>query len=1311
MKKKMITGIIIALVLLPFLEGLLSASSIWKTSASNDETEDVIKNDNLLLTQTLQENETGPYIQIKYQKRPHQPDETLRLHFLVADEENKNIDLEAANNFGKTPEGWYSEQQLKEEGTFKIPITAGKRYYLATRLVAETPAATGENETAQSSGEVVENPLLSEKEQAKKELIFVPKKDELDLTDLRNANDKQTLIQIKGLKVSYTNTLKDNGAKADWQVTFTKAFSENQKYKIRYQILNPNNKANISKDNVTEDKGNYREEKNANPTSNFTAEFGTDTKQMKISVWLVDEAKKETQLLDKQVVTAEETRASGGAGSNSSQATSTRQIGAENSPTSADGLSYAKTVYDDEPSARLTTLRAAGLFHVFAKKIDLGQHLNGNFAAPIANVRTNTGAGSANELYYAGTLGSGFNGVSKSLPEHLPGKFILGPSITYEKENDGRIKLNGMGPHVYKNISFERESSIPYINFEEEFAYLENLNRDIATWEPDIVVDKAFFTDNNNQIHEQKIDLTKAPYDNMESIVIKIAPSAHEVQRKLTIKGLEPDHSGKVRNVYFNVEIPAGTKDFNYKQEIELQDSDGQKINTGEHSVFTKSPVLYNFYSAGSDALYKENINIGAIIQGAIVAPGATGKASTTVEGNLIFSEWNGGTETHKWDYKPKGSVTIIKQDPVEDEYLGGAEFDLYVIEQDKHVKINPDGQPYKTDAQGRLTVSGLSQGYQYYFVEITPPKDNNGQSYPAYTDKIYFKITPGTATTTTYHPVYNVKAQAEFKFGAKKLLKDTVDKETNFLFEVQKIVEGTATATAAYGKVTYTKNDGSNTEKVIKFYPSAGDRDSEKNEIGDSDWEKILEDGANYQLVETSTHGYNVKYSGYGGEGNNKFTANFAKDKAVHINFLVTNYEDEFTIKGKKEVSEAVAADKTFKFEIKEKLTDNILAFGKAEVKKGEKTATIKFYKDENYQISISGNDWFAIVNPDKTYVIVETEKQGYNASYNVNDVATDEIKFVAGAVNNIGLVVKNSKDKEPPKINLTGSKKVTGENLEESKTFNFELRKQDGNKQATTDPIIANGEAIVSEKNNPAPIVFTDPNNNNAEITTKDQWTALLGEGSYYIVETNSEGYKVVYTIRGNSDESQGNSFDIPAQYNEDITINFTAENTKEDIFEFEAEKKLTGNVPLPNGGKEFEFEIQTLDTNKPVAYGSVSVSAKDIKTKIRFTDTTPARNTITDWTKILADGKEYQLVETTTGYHVRYLDAKSKPINNTFTVNYGESEKMYFLVHNELDVGDLPSTGGSGIVKFMQLALVILLIGGLIGGYYWYRNKQVK
>lgn len=201
---------------------------------------------------------------------------------------------------------------------------------------------------------------------------------------------------------------------------------------------------------------------------------------MKISVWLVDEAKKETQLLDKQVVTAEETQASGGAGSNSSQTTSTRQIGAENSSTSADGLSYAKTVYDDEPSARLTTLRAAGLFHVFAKKIDLGQHLNGNFAAPIANVRTNTGAGSANELFYAGELGDGFNGINKSSPQ-APAKFVLGSGISYRK-NANEIYLNNRKVDFSGNISFERESSIPYINFEEEFAYLENLNRDIATW-------------------------------------------------------------------------------------------------------------------------------------------------------------------------------------------------------------------------------------------------------------------------------------------------------------------------------------------------------------------------------------------------------------------------------------------------------------------------------------------------------------------------------------------------------------------------------------------------------------------------------------------------------------------------------------------------------------------------------------------------------------------------------------------------------------------------------------------------------------
>lgn len=1343
MKKKIIALLVIVLMLSPFLGGLLSASSIWKTSASNDETEEIIKNDNLVLTQTVQESQEGPYIQLNYQKRKAQEDENLRLHFLVKEDNGKNIEIDEADGFGKTEDGWYSEQRVSETGSLKIPVTAGTKYQLYTRFVSEIPVKESEDNpegttenVEKNVGEVIETPLLNDKEQEAKELIFVPAKQELDLTNLKNPNDTETLVQIKGFKVSYTSTLKDNGNKADWQLKFDKNLVEGLNYRIRYSVYdnqNPKNanengaepkfqEMNIKDNNNRERK--YRQEryvddktKTASLKNSFTTSFSTDGKAINLIIGLVDEDDNFVALfndnnvvaVDSTAVEKEEEKADN---ANSIARTLGQNVSTQ-ATTSPDGLPYAQTVYDDEPSARLTTLRAAGLFHIFAKKIELNQHLNGNFASPIANISTNTGAGSANELFYAGTLGNGFNGINKS-PDYAPAKFVLGSGIRYEKKGN-EIYLNDRKVDFQGNVIFEHESTTPYIDFTKEFNYLENLNKDIATWSPDIIINRDFFKDSQNQINSKTIDLREEPYKDLESVVIKIDPSAHDVERQLTIIGLEPDHSGKVRNIYFNVEVPTKVSNFNYNLEIKLKDSAGNDIQIGEHSTFTKSPILYNFYSAASDSLYKEQVNISKIIQGAVLAPGAKGCASITVEGNLIFAEWKGGTETHKWDYKPKGSVTIIKQDPIEGEFLGGAEFDLYVIEYKTegnnlvptHVKVNPDNNPYVTDSKGRLTVSGLSQGYQYYFIETKPPLDKDNNPYPAYTDPIYFTIIPGTTTTTTYHPVYNVKAQEEFEFGAKKLLKDTVDKDTSFLFEIQKIVAGNVTDTKAYGKVTYTKTDSVNTEKVVKFYRTTADRDNDNNRIGNDEWMNVLEDGENYQLIETTTNGYNVKYSGYGGEGNNLFTANFTEGKAVHINFLVTNYEDEFTVKGQKEVSEIVKENKTFKFEIKEKNSPNILAYGKAEVKKDSKIADIEFFKDAAYTISISGNDWFGIVDPDKTYVISETDSQEYQASYKVNGITTDEIHFIAGAVNNITLYVKNSKKEEKPKIDLKGTKKLVDETLQEkeTKTFHFELRHQSGEKPATGDKLVANGEAVTSNGDS-ADIIFTDTNS--TAITTAEQWTNLLKPGKYYIVETDSDGYSVTYTISGMDSGPEKNSFTIPAILEKSITIQFEAVNTKDKSYKFEAQKKVTGNVPLPKEGKTFKFEIQD-KSEKAVALGSANILVKNKPVNIVFTD--KAENSITDWTKILNDGEKYTLVETTTEYHVSYLDESGSNKENTFTVEYGDNATMYFLVQNDLDVGDLPSTGGSGIVKFMQLSLIVILIGVGIGGYYWYRNKKVN
>lgn len=1003
MKKKALVVFVTILVLLPFLEGLFSISSIWRSSANeNSASEELIQNDYLKLVQSLRETEDGAFIDLIFDKKEAEADTVLKLH--VMDEDGNKVAIQdEKNQFEAGEDDWEVLKETKRavDGTVSIPLPKDTQYTLYASLLELTE---GED------GEVVERELLSKDELKGKPLIIAESAAPLDTTD-RSNNDPLTLVAIDGFKVTFESTSKDQGQKADWKITFDKNLAKEQNYKIRYSFYDPQNPVSRNEDGSTSrfksmqiNGRNYREEETAGRSNKFTLAFHTNATYMKAEIGLVDEDGNYIQLFNADKVdmvdkaaaeaarkkaeeeaaakkAAEELAAKNGGASSRLFSTFGGTFGGVGlqATTSPDGLPYAKTVYDDEPSARLTTLRAAGLFHVFAKEIELGQHLNGNFASPIVNVGTNTGAGSANELFYAGQISSEFQGISKS-SNSQPGKFVIGSEITYRK-NGNEIYLNDKKREIKNNITIERESTTtPYINFDEEFAYLENLNKDMATWEPDIVVNRDLFKDSNGQINAQTIDLREEPYKDMESIVIKIDPTAQGVGRQLTIIGLEPDHSGKVRNIYFNVEIPDNTANFDYNLEIKLKDSSGRDIPTGEHTQFSKSPILYNFYSAGSDSLYEGRIDIRQIIQGAVLAPRATGKAHTTVEGNLIFKKWLGGVETHKWDYKPKGSVTLIKQDPVENEFLGGAEFDLYVIEYDNggnenHVRINPENEPYVTDSNGRLTVSGLSQGYQYYFIEVKPPMGSDGNPYPAYTDRIYFTVIPGTTTTTTYHPVYNVKVQEEFKFGAKKLLKDTVDKDTSFLFEVKKIVNDKPTDTVAYGKVTYTKGDAVDTEKVVKFYRSAGDRDSGDNEIGDDDWVTVLENGATYQLLETSTNGYNVKYSGYGGEGNNKFTANFTKGQTVHINFLVTNYEDEFTVKGQKEVSEKVTEDKVFKFEIKEQGTNNILAYGKSEVKSGSQDAPIEFYKDAGYTIKISGNDWFGIVNPDKTYIIEETD------------------------------------------------------------------------------------------------------------------------------------------------------------------------------------------------------------------------------------------------------------------------------------------------------------------------------------------------
>lgn len=328
------------------------------------------------------------------------------------------------------------------------------------------------------------------------------------------------------------------------------------------------------------------------------------------------------------------------------------------------------------------------------------------------------------------------------------------------------------------------------------------------------------------------------------------------------------------------------------------------------------------------------------------------------------------------------------------------------------------------------------------------------------------------------------------------------------------------------------------------------------------------------------------------------------------------------------------------------------------------------------------------------------------------VNGDNTQTINFTAGQINNISIVVKNSKTQEDPKIELLG-KKVHEGAITESKDFTFKLKEQVGNAPADDDPVIADGKATVGPTTPSGAIVFTKANTTEV-IDTKDKWTALLEKGkTYYIVEDDpGADYGISYMIDG----TDGNSFTVPANLTGSTNlIEFICTNTKQEKhFKFGAEKKVTGTADLGTK-KTFEFIIyEKGDTSKePVALGTVDVTAKD--TDVAITFTTPSGDDITDWKSILADGKTYVLEETTPGYEITYTGGNvANGAPNEFMVRYSadaDSAAANVSIHvkNDRNEGWLPSTGGAGTMIFGAVALAAVAAAGGFGFVYWKRNRK--
>lgn len=369
------------------------------------------------------------------------------------------------------------------------------------------------------------------------------------------------------------------------------------------------------------------------------------------------------------------------------------------------------------------------------------------------------------------------------------------------------------------------------------------------------------------------------------------------------------------------------------------------------------------------------------------------------------------------------------------------------------------------------------------------------------------------------------------------------------------------------------------------------------------------------------------------------------------------------------KELSEG----KTFTFKIRDRY-NNVVAYGKTKTAVTHKGIEVEvvFYRDAAYTIPVENvnesdpNHWSNFLVDGRWYYIEEVDADGYEV--HIQDTSgnkTNQFKYDSKIDRHWNFIIINQ---EP--IKLEAEKKIIGiGNLASDKDFEFELR------DTRDDSVVAYGKTKITTtdgKNKNKPIAFYTDNTYTEEITNWKKMTingvetVILEDGvTYELVEVNSQGYKVTYYTNDPSggDPVEGNTY--TADYENGGKISFAV--TNQDTLDFEANKKVEGTGLLtPN--KTYAFELKDLSSSsKPVvAYGKVTINEKGKHQAIEFFTTSDysAANKITDWAKILHEGKNYQLVETDTQNYQPIYSGGTGDKNNEFQVVYNDTSKKITL-----------------------------------------------
>ncbi|WP_281164436.1 collagen-binding domain-containing protein [Liquorilactobacillus sicerae] len=316
-------------------------------------------------------------------------------------------------------------------------------------------------------------------------------------------------------------------------------------------------------------------------------------------------------------------------------------------------FSSGGTAVQDFPGVQDNPLDIASVFHIFAEEAELNAHTDGNLAVQNldgqANFGTNIHEGLVKQdVSYIQQVTSIAASSFVADQGDQTNKVIFGKDVELGTTDNGNaVSVNGQKmDHLKVNEVYQDSQTEQYIDFDQEFAKLNENSDKLAAETPAKTYQNADFPDQNQRV----INVASLTPNQNNQIVINLASDVLASNTPLTITGISKAKDAPM--IVFNVENDGQLYVVNSK--IILTYADDSTRSNHETEDFSDAHLLWNFTNTQKD----QEIDFNAPFQGSVLAPNANLTINQNLDGNIVGRKVVVNAETHRWDLQSNSTTT-----------------------------------------------------------------------------------------------------------------------------------------------------------------------------------------------------------------------------------------------------------------------------------------------------------------------------------------------------------------------------------------------------------------------------------------------------------------------------------------------------------------------------------------------------------------------------------------------------------------------------------------------------------------------------